>query len=103
MIEHSLVHCKFDTIIKEDGEKFKHVLVSDNDLTTTNVVSGIKNDVIAEPVKQNLRLGDDIRRNLTFDVGGNPLVKVDPQEIDAQNSLLMEHDERFHYDLPGNS
>ena len=46
-------------------------------------------------------LGDDKSLNVTFDEDGTPLVTVNKAQVDALAALLMEHDERFHFDFPG--
>lgn len=85
---------QIDAITKEDGSEFLQVV--EEGATLLDMVSNLRNSST-----RGLQLGDDKRRNLTFDRDGNPFVMVDPLEIEAQNSLLIEHDERFHIDLPG--
>ena len=93
------VICKFDRITKQGEDQFTHWL--DTDFTTTSAIAE-KTDISPGSLgNQHLRLGDDPRRNLKFDSDGNPQITVDPLEIEVQNSMLMEHDERFHHDFPG--
>ena len=99
LITYPPVICKFDRITKQGDNQFSHALNSD--FLTTSVVpenTDISPGFLGD---QHSRLGDDPERNLKFDSDGNPMVTVDPLEIEVQNSLLTEHDERYHHDFPG--
>lgn len=97
--KYSTVSCNFDTATKDNDNQYIHAM--DNDVTVTNMETEIKANLNNAPRREHLRLRDDVRRNLTFDEEGNPLVTVELLEMEAQNSLLIEHDERFHHDFPG--
>ena len=83
------------TEVHLDNEKLLSSNVANTERNVTNLASNITSISILH-----VDLSDP-KRNLTYNANGIPFIHVYPLEIAILSLLLTEHNEFFHYDIPG--